>query len=489
MRKTPSVSDLRAVFEAGPKPPTPVRSSSISKDRNDLPEALLKLLSKDADPDPDMKPRGGLVSAVIDGPSDRSDSPVVEPVIDGSKRVTPVRREHKGGVGAWGSLGRARGASVKSNMRTKNEDATASLSTVAFAEPVEEPRVHQPSSSDIHSTVDISTNDGWTRFGVRRRTSEVETSHTPAHKPAEPVQRDLSIAVAAEQSTSDLEIPSPEPCPTSPSPNSSANTTPYRTRHIQILDSCRVKRTEARQMFPMACISPKPTVQTIDPQKDALTNDHDHDVDTQTGTVDHMRAVWEGVQSGDAPPGNKEVESDNGTNQQVDMDNSVSLASPTPPTKTVTFDSPSPSPVLRPHTPEPEPERITLPEPHHKPTPSSSSSASINLPTPPPKRKTTFKKPHLQKNSCEMIVCNIRLLSLPQTSHSVHEITLHCVTCDSSFVLTAAHECGEEAATQGYIMNLDEEVAGKGGGGLVGGDVEREEEVRSEGAHAFNIVM
>lgn len=83
-----------------------------------------------------------------------------------------------------------------------------------------------------------------------------------------------------------------------------------------------------------------------------------------------------------------------------------------------------------------------------------------------------------------MIVCGVK--SFTHNGHKVHEIDLKCHSCDSQFVLTAAHDCeagddndddGDRGEGEGDLLALregkEEEEEGVlngevGGGGLVG---------------------
>ncbi|KAI9097416.1 hypothetical protein DFS34DRAFT_650227 [Phlyctochytrium arcticum] len=47
----------------------------------------------------------------------------------------------------------------------------------------------------------------------------------------------------------------------------------------------------------------------------------------------------------------------------------------------------------------------------------------------------------------DLLICGVKTLTINQTK--VHEIELKCHGCASSFVLRAAHDCGDEEATQG----------------------------------------
>lgn len=360
MRKSPSVSDLRAVFEAGPKPPTPRRSSSISKDRNDLPEALLKLLMKDTD----EGLKGGTIPAEICGPVDIA---ISQPVLDAgavaaSRRKAPVR---KGGIGTWGRArnNAAMDLSVDQNPHARN--------LINHQVPAETPEAKTPKCTDNEEQVDTSANDGWTRFGVKRRnsicrkgdnTSEQNVSAVPTSSggasiataaeegiPSKDILsiKEVTTSVSASSSSSQNHTsvsshPTPPPNePKSPTTPCTQNVSPYRTRHIRILDTCRVKPHQF-------VYRPEPIATEVETQSPASVSNVPHRVtagddraendDGKAGNVRSMCAVWEGAtQEADGVP------NEDGVNQEEMDECNVSETTATdPPASPLTNINPTP---------------------------------------------------------------------------------------------------------------------------------------------------
>ncbi|KAJ3270661.1 hypothetical protein HDU76_011145 [Blyttiomyces sp. JEL0837] len=70
-------------------------------------------------------------------------------------------------------------------------------------------------------------------------------------------------------------------------------------------------------------------------------------------------------------------------------------------------------------------------------------------------------------NNCDMIVCEVRTRTVD--GRKIHEIDLNCMSCSSSFVLTAMHECGEEEegnVEEGGVQEQSSMVSGYGAGTL-----------------------